>query len=139
MLIRSTVAVMVAALAAGCASGNDSAPDGGAPAASGSGVAARALPCDVSRVLAARCQSCHQRPPIYGAPMPLVTWADAQARSSGGSEVWQAMKAKLMAGLMPPAGAPGGALSAPEKSTLMGWLDAGAPAGDGAACDTPMP
>src|SRR5438552_1530350 len=34
------------------------------------------LPCAVNDVLATRCQQCHSMPPKYGAPMPLVTWAD---------------------------------------------------------------
>src|SRR5436190_9320267 len=97
--------------------------DGGVSSAPG---ATGALPCEVEKVLVARCQSCHQRPPLYGAPMPLVTFADAMAPAAGGgTEVWRMMKAKVAAGLMPPSGSPGGPLTAAEKATLMTWLDAG--------------
>src|SRR3954451_8156668 len=51
-----------------------------------------ALPCNVEQVLVTRCQSCHQRPPVYGAPMPLVTFADAMATApAAGTAVWRAM------------------------------------------------
>jgi cytochrome c5 len=146
-MMRSQAVVFAAAfvsLLGGCTATSTALSDAAAPppttphaAAHDAGPpAAGALPCEVSRILAARCQSCHQRPPQFGAPMPLVSWADTQTMAPGGStEVWRSMKAKLAAGLMPPAGAPGGALTDSEKSTLVGWLDAGAPSDDsGAAC-----
>src|SRR5580692_10111133 len=52
-------------------------PDATAPTAAG----ASTLPCDVDTVLVGHCQQCHSNPPQYGAPMPLVTYADLQAPS----------------------------------------------------------
>src|SRR5581483_8969078 len=95
------------------------------------------LPCDVSAILATRCQSCHQRPALFGAPMPLLTWSDTQAIPPMDTvPAWKAIKTKVTAGLMPPAGAPGGALTDAEKTALLDWVDAGAPQGSG-ACATP--
>src|SRR5262245_31980179 len=37
---------------------------------------AGAMPCDVTKVVAAKCQNCHGATPIGGAPMPLMTQAD---------------------------------------------------------------
>src|SRR4051794_22858096 len=43
------------------------------------------LPCDINAILATRCQTCHSPEPHYGAPMPLVTWADLQKPGTGES------------------------------------------------------
>jgi hypothetical protein len=108
---------------------------GGAPGAGGS---TGALPCQVEKVLQERCQACHQRPPKFGAPMPLLTYSDTQAPALGGQlSVRQVMKTKLETGKMPPPSTPSGPLSADEKSTLMSWLDAGAPGAGQAACTPP--
>src|SRR5687767_13432460 len=54
-----------------------------------------ALPCAVAQVLAAKCQACHRKPPVFGAPMPLQSYADTQARAPTGQlAVWQSMKSK---------------------------------------------
>jgi hypothetical protein len=101
------------------------------PPASGS------LPCAVAAVLAARCQSCHQSPALFGAPMPLLTWADTQAIPPKDTvPAWQAIKTKVSAGLMPPGASPSGAMTADEKATLMAWVEAGAPKGTG-VCTAP--
>ncbi len=34
------------------------------------------LPCDVDQMLQSRCQGCHSAPPVGGAPMALVSYAD---------------------------------------------------------------
>ncbi len=112
-------------------------PGASAPAtgADAGGVAAGKLPCEVEKVLQQRCQACHQRPPLFGAPMPLLTWSDTQAPALGGQvAVRQMMKAKLEAGLMPPTSTPSGPLTATEKATLVAWLDAGTPMGGSATC-----
>jgi hypothetical protein len=100
--------------------------------------AGEALPCDVAKVLAARCQTCHRRPPLFGAPMPLSTLADTRvAAPSGQGLVWESMRAKVSKGLMPPPTTPTGPLTATEKETLLAWLNAGAPAATDAC--TPAP
>ncbi len=96
------------------------------------------FPCDVKKVIEARCQSCHSRPVKFGAPMPIVTWGDTQVQtpSGGGRPVWQEMKRQVMAGRMPQQASPTGPLTPAEKATLLAWLDAGATAGS-AACQGP--
>jgi hypothetical protein len=137
--------VLIALLVAGCGGDPLTTPgatvtvppatDGGAtPPSSPSGVG---LPCQVAGILASRCQSCHQRPPLFGAPMPLVTWSDTQAIPPMDTvPAWKAIKTKVTAGLMPPPGAPGGPLTAAEKTALLAWVDAGAMATTG-SCTTP--
>jgi hypothetical protein len=103
----------------------------GGPAAPAPG----ALPCEVERVLQQRCQGCHQRPPQFGAPMPLLTWSDTQAPALGGQlSIRQVMKSKVETGKMPPPSTPTGPLTSEEKATLMGWLESGAPMGNQTAC-----
>jgi hypothetical protein len=76
-------AVAIAA-AAGCfvpPDENGAQPSGGSsPSSSNTGggqVAGAGLPCDVSALLTAYCQSCHGSPP--SAPMPLLTYEDLAA------------------------------------------------------------
>lgn len=107
--------------------------DGGAGGSTGT---AAALPCDVEQVLRARCQGCHRQPPQFGAPMPLLTYADTQATRPGGTKVSQLMKTLVSMNAMPPSATPTGPLTTAERATLLNWLDAGTPAGAG-NCVTP--
>jgi hypothetical protein len=97
------------------------------------------LPCGVAQALKAKCQACHGRPPVFGAPMSLLTYADTLAPAPGGKGllVWQAMKSKLEKGLMPPPATPTGPLTAAEKAALTTWLAAGAPGSDDACAPGP--
>lgn len=127
-----------AALLAGLASCN-MVPAGSMDGGADGGASASQLPCDVSAVLQSRCQSCHSSPPVAGAPMPLVSWADTQAaaRSAPSQSVWQLMQQRIhdARNPMPPAGS--GALTDAERSALDGWLNQRAPAAAGPACATP--
>ena len=97
-----------------------------------------ALPCEVAAVLQQRCQSCHQKPPQFGAPMPLLTWSDTQVLALGGQmPVNEMMKMKIEMGKMPPPSTPTGPLSVEEKATLMAWLNSGAPKGSQGSCVPP--
>jgi hypothetical protein len=70
--------------------------------------------------------------------MSLLSYADTQAAApSGQGLVWQSMKTKIEKGLMPPPTTPTGPLTAAEKDTLLGWLNAGAPAGADACSAAP--
>jgi hypothetical protein len=122
--------------AAGAGGGTAGAGGTARDAAAASGDAATGtLPCAVARVLAARCQGCHTTPPKFGAPRPLLTFADTRALGSDGkTPILQLMKDKIATGAMPPTSTPTGPLSPAEKTTLTMWLDAGAPSG--AACTT---
>ncbi len=144
--------VLAACLLAACGASEDGLSPGASPPPSPGGpggspppgpgtpidppAAAASLPCDVQRVLQQRCQSCHQSPPKFGAPMPLLTYSDTQAPALGGQQaIKQVMKTKVEGGKMPPPSTPSGPLSAAEKTTLMGWLDAGTPRGTATSCN----
>jgi hypothetical protein len=69
----------------------DAASDGAPPVTSSS------LPCDVDAVLASNCRQCHTAPPRFGAPMPLVTYADleAPARSDPTKKVYELVEQRV--------------------------------------------
>jgi hypothetical protein len=94
------------------------------------------LPCGVDTVLVSRCQTCHDATPRYGAPMPLVTWADTQApaKSDPTKKVYEmiGIRVRDAARPMPPTAD----LAAADQTTLTMWTDAGAP--QGMACGTGM-
>jgi hypothetical protein len=89
------------------------------------------IPTDVEAVLSARCQTCHQDPPLNGAPFPLLTYADVHGLFDDTIPKYQEMHA-----LIQPDGSPhmpfGTApqLDATQFSTLDDWLVAGAPSGN---------
>jgi hypothetical protein len=131
--VGSTAAEAGAGDGAGAAA---SAGSGGAAGALGAAGAAGAgafggarpvngLPCEVQAVLKARCQPCHQDPPLNGAPMRLLTWSDVYGKADE-------MYAKLSADEMPPPGAPD--LSRDQASTLFTYLSLGTPAVGNVTC-----
>jgi hypothetical protein len=96
-----------------------------------------ALPCDVDAVLGAVCQKCHASPPIEGAPISLVTYADTQAPYTSeplydGTATWKVIGDQLSAGLMPQAPV---TISAADRAVLLDWVGHGAPpAPSGTTC-----
>ena len=116
-------ALALAAVWASACSNETSSTDG--TGASGPG---DLLPCDVSDMLAARCQSCHSAEPQFGAPMPLVTRADLLAEAvSGSGSVAEVSVARMQSEQrMPPP--PNEPASAGEIAVLQQWIDAGHPA-----------
>jgi len=113
-------------LTAGSGSG-----DGGAAGAHGEG---RVAWCDAYEVINCVCQQCHQNPTRNGAPMPLMTYEDTQARfptASSSSFVWERMQIAVSNGLMPETGNPNvepavKPLTDEQRDTLLGWLAQGA-------------
>jgi hypothetical protein len=106
-------------------------PDATAPTAAG----ASTLPCDVDTVLVGHCQQCHSNPPQYGAPMPLVTYADLQAPSHSNPSfpVYQAVETRIHDDAAPMPQPPNPRLDATDTATIDSWVAASAP--PGAACD----
>jgi hypothetical protein len=110
------------------------APDAGSPLPAG------ALPCDIAKIVSARCGTCHKDPPAFSAPMPLATQAQfhAAGRSVASAKVHELVKARINlksgSALMPPASSP--PLTAAELATLNAWLDQGAPPGN-TVCNEP--
>jgi hypothetical protein len=87
------------------------------------------MPCNVSKTVAAKCQSCHAAAPIGGAPMPLMTVDDFHkpAKSNPSMKVYELsrLRVKDMARPMPP----GGGMAATDVTMLDTWFGAGAPVG----------
>jgi hypothetical protein len=126
------VLLVNAALGAACADSSGDKPGvstGERAAQAGSG-GESGLPCDVKKVVDAKCAAtCHADPP-QGTYMALKTHAQwlAQSTTDKSKKYWELAKQRINAStnMMPPAIAP--ALSAEEKDTLNAWLDSDAPA-----------
>ncbi len=109
-------------------------PGGGS---AGAAVSLTGLPCPVERVLQERCQLCHGNPPLYGAPMPLVTRGDLLATSAAfpGESVGARSLARMTDGARPMPQPPNAPATAAEVAVLQNWVNAGMPAAAaGEAC-----
>jgi hypothetical protein len=85
--------------------------------------------CDVQQLLRARCVSCHSNPPVGGAPMPLVTYANLMAPApSNPSQTVAAMAlARMQDGVKPMPPSPLPRASATEVNILSNWMAVGSP------------
>jgi uncharacterized membrane protein len=122
----------------GTSAGTPSAGAGGAGAGGAGGSAEPAFPCDVSRIIEAKCVRCHSDPPENGAPFPLLTWEDTQ-KPYGRVLVHDAMLVAVESGFMPltelELSPPVEDLTTSERTDLLSWLRAGAePDRSGATC-----
>jgi len=97
--------------------------------------------CDAARVLHAKCVRCHSAPPrLFGAPFPLLRYADTQHEYPPGSGqlVYQRMRGMVAYGRMPPlhqvTEPPVEPLTDSEKDILLVWLREGALAYGGEDC-----
>jgi hypothetical protein len=104
--------------------------------------AAGVLPCGVSKVLAASCQTCHAATPIAGAPMALMTHADfhKQAVSMPSMKVYQVVKLRIHDTMRPMP--PTTQLTPADMGSFDTWLDSGAPSAptaEAAGCQTTSP
>jgi hypothetical protein len=97
------------------------------------------VPCDVAKLVSDRCTLCHATKPQGGAPMPLMTLQDFQARSKLNPAMTVAeiiptrVNAMEQARLMPPVNSTA-ALMPYEKTTLTNWTTAGAKGVTANAC-----
>ena len=109
---------------------------GGGSSGTGGGSASSSYPCDVGGIVSSSCLECHANPPLFGAPMPLVTYADTQADSAlfPGQKIHQRMAARVSATDRPMPQAPR-TLTAAQISAITAWSSAGAPPGSG-SCGT---
>jgi hypothetical protein len=122
-----------ASLSSGSSNAMDSsAPSDAAPFTNcGTSPASGSIPADVLAVMSAKCQPCHQNPPLHDAPFPLLTYADVHSLFEETIPKYQEMHA-----LIQPSGSPhmpfGTApqLTATEFTTLDDWLLACAPPGE---------
>ena len=99
------------------------------------------IPCDVQAVLEAKCQRCHQSPPLNGAPFPLLAWQNTQGNYFD-KPIYVRMHDAVESDLMPYCAnsacasnfdPPVEPLTTDEKQTLLAWLTCPLPA-FGATC-----
>lgn len=93
------------------------------------------IPCGPRRVLQKVCQQCHQKPPVNGAPFPLVTRSDI-VRVGRDGEIRQLMIEQLEVGRMPLAPT---TIDYDSRELLLDWLHAGAPAEPRRSCEEDPP
>jgi hypothetical protein len=97
----------------------------------GASPASGSIPADVLAVMSARCQTCHQDPPLNGAPFPLLTYDDVHGLFAMTIPKYQEMHA-----LIQPDGSPhmpfgmAPQLTAAQFKTLDDWLLDCAPPGE---------
>ncbi|HTA91685.1 MAG TPA: hypothetical protein VK745_19010 [Polyangiaceae bacterium] len=90
--------------------------------------------CAAYHIINCVCQQCHQNPPLNGAPIPLMTYADTQAPfpfATSKGLVWQTMQTVVATRFMPYLGdktvmPPVLPLSDDDYDTLLSWLAQGA-------------
>src|SRR6185503_11367513 len=104
--VRLSLLVFLAAplSIAACGGGNE-APAGSTTGTAGAGAGGggaggggpSGLPCDVGQILAANCQKCHAAKPVFGAPMPLVTYDDLHAplKSNPSKQVYEQITVRI--------------------------------------------
>ncbi len=115
--------------------GGSTGTGGGTQGTAGGAVVAGDYPCDVGAIVQSSCIECHQNPPLFGAPMPLVTWADTQAESAQfpGQKIHQRMAARVSATVRPMPQAPR-TLTAEQIAAITAWSSAGAPKNAAGMC-----
>lgn len=86
---------------------------------------------DVEPIVREACQFCHQDPPVFTAPMPLVTIDDLRATNGAGVPYYEAVAFRIQApsGRMPPP-THSRQLTPEEIMTITMWAEAGAPEGE---------
>ena len=99
------------------------------------------LPCDVDKVLAEHCRSCHDTSPKFGSLIPLVTWAHLQrpAASDPSRKVHELVVARIANDVRPMPQRPNPRLSDADRATLTKWSAAGAPAAGPVDCSVVPP
>jgi hypothetical protein len=109
--------------------GNGGGSSAGGGTATGGGAALDGLPCDISALIATKCDSCHGTTLAAGAPWPIVSRAQLleQSPTYPGQTKAQRSLIRIQAGTMPPT--PGTGPTATELAAFNTWVTAGEPAG----------
>ncbi|MFO0723014.1 MAG: hypothetical protein U1E65_04455 [Myxococcota bacterium] len=84
---------------------------------------------DVEPIVRPNCQTCHASPPLFGAPMPLMTWPNTQVTTAMGGKMHELMAFRVGApqNRMPPPSQP--QLTAAQIEIIQAWSAQGAPEG----------
>ena len=153
VLIGGLLAVGMLAAAPGCSSSTSAGSGAAGEAGSNDGEAGTSdggaagssdavTWCAAYKVVNCVCQQCHQNPPLNGAPIPLLTYADTQAPfpdKTSDKKVWQEMQLDVANGSMPVTSIPSvmppvKPLTDEQKNTLLTWLAQGATDEGGQDC-----
>jgi len=90
------------------------------------------FPCDVFTVLQNNCHSCHQAPPLNGAPYSLLTYEDTrELNGMTTTPRWKRMGEVVESGFMPL----GKTISAMDKQILLDWVAGCALPADTMGCE----
>jgi hypothetical protein len=90
------------------------------------------FPCDVFAVLQNNCNSCHQSPPVNGAPFSLLTYEDTRELLFMSTKPrWQRMGEVVESSFMPL----GATIADPDKQLLLDWVSSCALPADGMGCE----
>jgi uncharacterized membrane protein len=129
--------IAIACVACGGSAATEQSPDG-APSVAGGSSSSGPSWCEIQAILAAKCQRCHQRPALHGAPFALLTYADTQVRDSKGRARFEQIADAVGSEYMPPQFielAPAVALlTTDERATLLAWCAQGALLGGSSTC-----
>jgi uncharacterized membrane protein len=109
---------------------------GGASGTAGAGgaagtVTAGGIPCDIQALLQSRCQGCHSNPPMNGAPMSLVSYANLTAASVADPAMSFAQRAlaRMQNTVAPMPPAPNARATAAEIASMSAWVATAYPKG----------
>jgi uncharacterized membrane protein len=95
--------------------------------------------CNVQRVLAQKCQRCHQDPPKNGAPFSLMTYEDTQVLDRAGTpryeRMYDAVESEFMPATFVKLDPPVAPLTDAERALLLEWASSGGQATGGTSCD----
>ena len=91
---------------------------------------ANEIPCGPRRILETICQQCHTRPPLNGAPFPLVNRSDILTLREG-RPIREIMIEQIEFEKMPLAPV---TMTSQQRAILVKWLRDGAPAVEAQAC-----
>ncbi|HEY8077344.1 MAG TPA: peptidylglycine alpha-amidating monooxygenase, partial [Labilithrix sp.] len=128
---RTSLCACVALLVVACSSTSSNDTTGAADTGG--------IPCDVEKVLASNCRTCHGAPPQFGAPMSLVTYADlvAPAKSDPTKKVYELVAQRIQNDASPMPPSPNAPLATSDRGPLESWASAGAPSSD-TTCPAPV-
>ena len=141
-LVCTGVLISVGAVGAafGCSSNAEHSASG-AGAGAGASSADTVTWCAAYQIINCVCQQCHQDPPLHGASVPLLTYADTQVPfpEAPTRKVWEEMQTVIRDHSMPYTGdktimplvQP---LTDEQYDTMLTWLNEGAHDEGGQAC-----
>ena len=121
-----------------CGGGGGSAASSSASTGAGGAPPQTGLPCDVATILG-DCIGCHMSPPVGGAPMPLLSYADLAAASPKGGTYADRSLARMQDALAPMPPSPAAAESAANIAAFQAWVSGGLPMGNCGGVDGGAP